>query len=128
MPKVHKDKIPVPLRLVVATINTPIHAIDKLVAHWLSPITKQVDTFSRDLDHLIKKLYDLGEIKPNEYLSTDNVIVMHPNIDAEEGMSVPLLSFELNIVNCNTDSNPIKQLIRYIFLLMKCNVFNFGDT
>ena len=62
MPKVHKDKIPVPLRLVVATINTPMRAIFKLVAYWFSPITKKVDTLIRDLDHLIKKLHELGEM------------------------------------------------------------------
>ena len=89
-----------------------MHSIGKLVSHWLSPITKQVDAFMRDSDHLINKLHELGEIQPNEYLFTADAIAICPNIDAEEGMSAMLLSFELNIVNYNTDSIPIKQLIR----------------
>ena len=108
MPKVHKDKMPVPLRPVVATINTTMCAIGKLVAHWLSPITKQVDTFIRDSDHLIKKLHEIGEMQLNEYLFTTDAIATCPNIDVEEDTPATLLSFEINIANYNTESIPMK--------------------
>ena len=93
MPKVHKNKIPVPLRTVVATLNTPINVIGKLVSLWLKLISKQVSTFIRDSDHLIRKLHQLGEIKSNDFLFTAYAVAMCPNIDTEEGIAAILISF-----------------------------------
>ena len=62
MPKVHKNKIPIPLRLVVSTVNTPMYALGKLVAKCLSSIAKKVPTYIKDSDHLIKRMKELGPI------------------------------------------------------------------
>ena len=56
MPKVHKDKILIIMRPVVAIINATMRTIGKLVASWLKPLSQQVSTFLRDSDHLIQKL------------------------------------------------------------------------
>ena len=74
----------------------------------------------------MQELHKLGGIKYNEYLVSPDAKSMCPNIDTEEGIAAMLLSFDLNIVNFNTDSMPIKQLMRALRLLMKCNVFKFA--
>ena len=79
-------------------VNTPMHALEKLVAKWLSPITKVVPTYIRDLNHPIKRMNDLGPMQSNEFLFTANAVIMYPNIDTEEDIAAILLSFELNII------------------------------
>ena len=80
MPKTHKNKVPVPLWTVVATINTPMHSIFKLVAIWVKPITKQVQNYKRDSDYLIQELHQLGEIQSNDELFIADTVAMHPKL------------------------------------------------
>ena len=79
------------MRPVVATINTPMHAIGKIEALWLKPITKQVSTHTRDSDYLIKKLHQLGRVEDDEHLFTADDVAMHPNINTDEGIAEILL-------------------------------------
>jgi len=104
-----------------------MYTIGKLVATWLKPVSMQVATYSRDSDHLIKKLHDLGKIKPNEFLFTADAIAIYPNIDTEEGTIVIILSFKLNIMKYNVDLY-MKPLLRALCVMMKYNVFKFSDT
>ena len=111
MPKMLKNKIPVPLWPFVATINTPMYAIGKLIALWLKPITKKVSAFIRESYYLTQKPHQLGKIKSDDYLFTADAVSMHKNIDTEENIAAILLSFELNIVKYDTENTPTPQVI-----------------
>ena len=53
---------------------------------------------------------------------------MCPNIDTEEGVAATILSFEHSIFKHDIGNTPIPQLLRALRLMMKHNVFKFGDT
>ena len=52
---------------------------------------------------------------------------MLSNIDTEGGLAALLISYEIKLVK-HTKNLPIKQLIRASHLLMKHNMFRFGNT
>ena len=52
---------------------------------------------------------------------------MNPNIDTEEALASLLVSYETKLVKC-AKNLPIEQLIRDLYLLMKNNVFLFGEN
>ena len=52
---------------------------------------------------------------------------MHPSIDAKESVAAMTLPFELNIFKHGTGNTLMLQLRRALRIMMKCNVFKFGD-
>ena len=98
LPKIHKKKITMPMRPVVATVGTKLHALEKWVAKELSSFNKMIMTYIRDSSDLINKLQNLAETNDNDYLFSADAEVMHPNIDNEEGLTDLLLLFETRIL------------------------------
>ena len=120
-------KQPELLRPVTSTVSTKLHYLGTWATKILKRATTQESACIKDSDDLIKHLKALGTIEKNEHLFITDVVAMYPNIDAEEGLAVLLISCEINLVKYTRNIQK-KQLIKVLRVLMKHSVFRFGNT
>ena len=86
MPKVHKNKIPYPLRPVVAQIGSPYHAISKIIDSYLQELLPSVESYIKDSDDLLKELRNFGQVDDDMFITTADAVAMYPNIDNDEAL------------------------------------------
>ena len=127
LPKIDKKNIPTPLRPVVETVGTKLHALGKWLAKELSFFTKMMITCIRDSSDVTIKHQNLGVINDNDYLFSTDAEAIYPNIDTKEVLTALLLLFETGILECDKTCS-IQPLILALQLLMTNIAFQFGNT
>ena len=129
MPKVHKQKIPIPLRPVVSQCGSLFAVISIFIDFKLQSLTSHIPSYISNSEELLNDLDKLGPLPPSSKLFTSDATSMYSNIDPAEALPVleaylNEFSHELN----DTVRNQMKLLVELTRLVMQNNVFKFGST
>ena len=122
--KVHKS--PWKTRPVVATCGTIFAGISKWADFQLQKVKHLVPSLIHDCFHVKKQLEDLGELLPGTELFTMDAIAMYTNIDTDHLIDV-LEKFLDLFKDELPDNYPTKLVIEAVSLVMRNNIFEFGD-
>ena len=128
-PKVHKGKIPVPLRPVVSQCGSVFAVISIFIDFKLQHLTQSIPSYLKNSTSLLDELDKFGTLPPSAKLFTSDATSMYSNIDPEEAL--PVLEAYLNEFSDELkgiEEEQIKLLIKLTRLVMKNNVFQFGST
>ena len=126
--KVHKN--PVKLRPVVAKCGTTIEAISKFLDVEFQKIFGQQGELPwccRDSESFRAEVTQL-ELPPNARLATFDAVSMYSNIDLDHAMVIMREWFE-TFVPASDDVKlaPVETLMAALELVMRWNIFEFGD-
>ena len=122
--KVHK--FPWKTRPVVATCGTIFAGISKWADFQLQKAIHLVPSRIHDCFHVKRQLEDLGELLPGTHLFTMDAVAMYTNIDTDHLIDVLEKFLEL-FKNELPDEYPTKLVIEAVSLVMRNNIFEFGD-
>jgi hypothetical protein len=80
LPKIHKNKVPVPGRPIVSGNSSPTERISQLADHFLQPLVQQTSSYVRDTTDFLCKLEDVTDLLPGALLCTIDVTSLYTNI------------------------------------------------
>lgn len=126
MPKAYKQKIPIPLQPVVATIGSPYHCVSRWVDSYLRELLPYVSSHIKDSDDLLGELKKFGPIEGDAFMSTSDAVAMCLNIRTDEGIMFLIAALDACLFKARLDW-PRKQLLKAIELMLKFNVFRFEN-
>ena len=129
MPKVHKDKVPIPLRPVVSQCGSLFAILSIFVDFKLQPLTKFIPSYLNNSEALLDILDEFGPLPLSAKLFTSDATSMYSNIDPSEAL--PVLEDYLKRFGKELDNICVQQielLIALTKLIMENNVFKFGST
>ena len=129
MPKVHKDKIPIPLRPVVSQCGSLFAVISIFVDFKLQTLTQFIPSYLDNSEALLDELDNFGSLPPSARLFTSDATSMYSNIDPREAL--PIIEEYLRLFGHELKDkckNQIKILIELTKLIMENNIFQFGST
>ena len=86
LPKIHKNKNPVPGRPIVSANNSPTERISEFVDYFLKPLVKTTKSFVKDTTDFINKIEALPPLSENAILCTVDVTSLYTNIPNNEGI------------------------------------------
>jgi peptide-methionine (R)-S-oxide reductase len=124
LPKVHKNKLPMPGRPIVSANNSPTEKISEVADFFLKPLVQNTRSYVRDTTDFINKLERLPTLTPGSYLCTVDVTSLYTNIPNDEGIHAChniLNKFRLGL---NTPSN--NNIIRLLEHVLYMNNFDFN--
>ena len=123
LPKIHKNKTPVPGRPIVSSCDCPTEKISMLIDIILQPFVLHTNSYIRDTSDFLSKVNGI-ELHPDDWLFTMDVMSLYTNIPHDEGIQA--IQELLNSKRKNqlpTNDNTIKMLE----LVLKCNNFMFNN-
>ena len=129
MPKVHKNKIPVPLRPVVSQCGSLFAIFSIFVDFKLQSLTNFIPSYIENSEALLDSMDKLEQLPPSARLFTSDATSMYSNIDP--GEALPVLEDYMNKFGDELDQkcrNQIELLIALTKVIMENNVFQFGST
>ena len=86
LPKIHKNKSPVPGRPIVSGNSSPTERISQLADHFLQPLVQQTQSYVRDTTDFLCKIEDVQDLLPGTILCTIDVASLYTNIPNAEGI------------------------------------------
>jgi hypothetical protein len=87
LPKIHKNKTPVPGRPIVSANNCPTERISQLVDHFLQPLVGSTKSYVKDTTDFLHKISMIHNLPQDSILCTVDVTSLYTNIPNEEGIS-----------------------------------------
>ena len=123
--KIHKT--PWKTRPVVSTCGSLCYFLGKWVDYHLQPVAKLVPTYIRDSEELMTKLKQLGRLDPRAKLFTTDAVSMYTNIDTDHALQQLKVAFDRLKDKLSPDF-PADLVLEALSIIMKNNVFQFGDT
>ena len=87
LPKIHKNKTPVPGRPIVSANSSPTERISQLVDHFLQPIVPTTPSYVKDTTDFINKIAPVHDLLPGTILCTVDVTSLYTNIPNDEGIT-----------------------------------------
>jgi hypothetical protein len=124
LPKIHKNKKPVPGRPIVSANNSPTEKISQLADHFLQPLVNKTRSYIRDTSDFIQHLEDIPLLPDNSLLCTVDVTSLYTNIPNQEGISACLNILDKYRTDESALTNDsIKSLLEYTLLM---NNFDFN--
>lgn len=127
-PKLHKGSCNglYKTRPVISKIGSFIEIASKYCDHHLTKLIPKVDSYLKDSFTLLHDLSTLGNLPPNAKLITADAISMYTNIDTDHGLQI--LSEFINEYSSTVDPDfPSDTVIKLLTIVMKNNIFTFGD-
>ena len=127
MPKLHKKKIGqyYKTRPVVSKIGSFIEIASKFCDHYLSRLIPYVQSYLKDSFTLLKDLNNIQQLPNTAKLITADAVSMYTNIDTNHGLLV--LSDFIHTHALSDSTFPTNTIIKLLTIVMKNNVFTFGD-
>ena len=123
LPKIHKDKIPVPGRPICSANDSPTERISMFVDHYIGPLARQVKSYLRDTQHFLQMLAEIPLLPAGSLLVTVDVSALYTNIPHIDGLKALK-----HYLNQRTDTSPhtfvLLTLARFV-LTMNC--FRFDE-
>ena len=127
MPKVHKQKIPVPLRPVVSQCGSYTAFISTWLDIKLQPFKHYLPSYIKNSQDLLDIIDTLPPLPPNAKIVTTDAVSMYSNIDTTEGKTV--IQSYLNTFAHELDKHfPTDLVCHLLSIVMKTNIFKFGST
>jgi hypothetical protein len=127
MPKVHKNKIPIPLRPVVSQCGSLSAIVSTYIDFKLQPFTKKLPSYTKNSTSLLNNIDRLPNLPKSAKIFTSDATSMYTNIDPEEGIETvrSYLSTYNKEIKEQVDVSYICDLL---YLVMNNNIFKFGNT
>ena len=122
--KVHKT--PWKTRPIVSVRGSILHGLGKWIDRQLQPICRQLPSYLKSSFDLKKQLSSLSFDTQRTSFFTADAVSMYTNIDTEHALS-EISNFLRTSPLCH-GSTTIEATIRGLEILMRNNVFKFGDT
>ena len=121
LPKIHKAGIPG--RPIVSSCGAPTEKISRLVDHHLSPLVKNIPSYTKDINDFLLKLQEVHNLAPESLLMTLNVTCLYTNIPYDEGLEAcrEILKTRIALIP------PADDIIDLISLNLKKNNFTFNN-
>ena len=129
-PKVHKNKVPVPMRPVVSQCGSIFAVLSIFIDFKLQNLTKTIPSYLKNSTSLLDILDKLDELPPSAQVFTPDTTSMYLNIDPKE--TIPVLEAYLREFGKELGNEIREELIELIMeltkLVMENNEFQFGST
>jgi len=123
LPKIHKNKLPVPGRPIVSASNSPTEKISQLADHFLQPIVCTTKSFVKDTTDFINKIEQIPYLPNNAILATIDVTSLYTNIPNDEGIQACKIQLNRHRVSDEKPSND--HILRMLEYVLKKNNFDF---
>ena len=124
LPKIHKNKFPVPGRPIVSANNSPTERISQLADYFLQPLVKSTKSYVRDTTDFVNKIEQLTTVSDNAILCTIDVSSLYTNIPNQEGITACSKQLEHNRRGQLRPSN--NHIIHLLELVLSKNNFDFN--
>jgi hypothetical protein len=124
LPKIHKNKLPMPGRPIVSANNSPTERISELADFFLKPLVQNTRSYVRDTTDFIRKLENVPNLTPENYLCTIDVTSLYTNIPNDEGISACKNILNKYRLGYNTPSN--ENIIKLLEYVLHLNNFDFN--
>ena len=129
MPKVHKNKLPMPFRPVVSQCGSVFSVLSTFIDYILQSSAPFIPSYTLNSTSLLDEIDLLGALPPSARLFTSDATSMYTNIHPEEAL--PILKAYLEEFGDELDDTCKKRfelLLELTKLVMHFNVFKFGST
>jgi len=87
LPKIHKNKTPVPGRPIVSANSSPTERISQFADFFLQPLVQGTTSYVKDTTDFINKIEALPPLSEDSLLCTIDVCSLYTNIPNEEGIN-----------------------------------------
>lgn len=121
--KVHKNKTPVPSRPICSCSGSLLEPLGHAVNKLLQPFAQTQPYYLKNSADLKLKLEALGTLPPNTYLFTADAQSMYTNLPIDHAIQC----IKQYLLSQNNTSIPIQAIVSGLKLLMRNNLFKFGD-
>jgi len=125
LPKIHKNKTPVPGRPIVSANNSPTERISQLADFFLQPLVQTTKSFVKDTTDFINKIEALPPLTPDSLLCTIDVCSLYTNIPNDEGITA--CQSILNKYRRTTQAPSNETIIHLLEYVLYMNNFDFND-
>ena len=116
--KVHKT--PWKTRPIVSTSGSLLEGLGKWIDKQLQPLCKDIPSYVKNSASLVQELLELPPLPPTALLLTADAVSMYTNIDTDHGLTT--------LKDVLPDTATGRATHKGLSLLMRNNVFKFGDT
>lgn len=133
MPKIHKRTETNPnwkTRPVTSTCGSPLAIASIFLDFKLQPLVHFLPTYCKNWRSLMHELKQLDILPPNAKLFVADAVSMYTNIDTDHGLDI-VRNWLNKLIQENKISRheyPINFIMNLLTLVMKNNIFEFGDT
>jgi hypothetical protein len=125
LPKIHKNKTPVPGRPIVSANNSPTERISQLADHFLKPLVQKTKSYVKDTTHFINKVEALPAFPAGTILCTVDVTSLYTNIPNAEGIRACKKQLETHRTEDTCPSNT--NILRMLDFVLTKNNFDFNE-
>ena len=129
MPKVHKNKLPMPFRPVVSQCGSVFGVISIFANFKLQRLTEHIPSYILNSTSFLDDIDLLGSLPSTAKLFTADTVGMYSNIHPAEAL--PKMEAYLNLFShklTNLCRMKIEFIIKLTRLVMLNNIFKFGNT
>ena len=125
LPKIHKNKSPVPGRPIVSANSSPTERISQLADFFLQPLVSKTRSYVKDTTDFINKIEDIRGLREGTTLCTIDVSSLYTNIPNQEGINAckKFLSTSRN----PQDSPSIPSILALLHHVLTKNNFDFNS-
>ena len=129
LPKIHKkpgDPKPPP-RPICNSRDTPTEKISQWVDDQLQPLVKELPSYVKDDNDFLRKVQTINnehDLPPGTILATWDVKSLYTNIPTEGGLE----GCKYFLTTNGRSINVINIVLKFIGLILNCNIFRFGNA
>ena len=125
LPKIHKNKSPVPGRPIVSANSSPTERISQLADLFLQPLVSKTKSYVKDTTDFLNKVETTTRPKPGSILCTIDVTSLYTNIPNQEGIEASQKQLAQHRPGTQAPSNlSILKMLQYV---LTKNNFDFND-
>jgi len=126
MPKIHKEKTPVPLRPVISQCGSLSFFISKYIDYILQQFTPIISSHILNSTDLLNNIDTIHNISDNTFLFTSDATSMYTNINTPEGINA-IQKFLIELAP-HTEEHLTELIIKLLQIVMNNNIFQFGSS
>jgi hypothetical protein len=125
LPKIHKNKFPVPGRPIVSGNSSPTERLSQLADYFLQPLVAETPSYVKDTTDFINKIECVSNLLPGTILCTIDVSSLYTNIPNQEGIEACSKLLRLKRPVTHRPSNDsITEMLHYV---LTKNNFDFNE-
>jgi hypothetical protein len=121
--KVHKD--PPSTRAIMSASGSLLFALGVWTDSKLQPFAKRQQAYFKS-SQILKSQLENFVVPPNSYLFTADAVSMYTNIPTERALT--LICNHIRETAHSLPNVPVEALCAALRIVMRCNIFSFGDT
>ena len=127
MPKVHKNKFPIPFRPVVSQCGSFTAFISTWIDTRLQPLKNRLPSYIKNSQDLLDIIDTLPALPPNAKIVTTDATSMYTNINTKEGIET-IRKYLITFANEIDPHLPLDLICEMLEIVMTQNIFRFGNT